>query len=94
MQFETLLGHLTSIRGGQNFDPVKYVTEVSHVKHMHADSLLIHPSFSSKLIITRLNFFENPLLIRFQTDRKLTFDPPQNSSNRIKNEFLISLSIT
>ena len=27
----------TSVRGGPNFDPVKYVKEVSHVEHMHAD---------------------------------------------------------
>ena len=33
------------LRGGPNFDPVKYVKEVSHVEHMHADSLLIHPNF-------------------------------------------------
>ena len=59
------------IRGGPNFDPVKYVKEVNHVKHMHADSLLIHPNFS-KLMITWLNFIETPLLIHFQTDRKLT----------------------
>ena len=42
----------TEIRGGPNFDPVKYVKEVSHVKYMHADSILIHPNFSSKLMIT------------------------------------------
>ena len=40
------------VRGGPNFDPVKYVKEVSHVEHMHADSILIHPNFSSKLMIT------------------------------------------
>ena len=55
------------------FDPVKYVKDVSHVEH--TDSLLIHPNFSSKLMITWLCLFENPLFIRFQTDRKLTFDP-------------------
>ena len=49
------------IRGGPTFGPVKYVEEVSHVKHMHADSLLIHPKLSSKLIITWLNLFEKPL---------------------------------
>ena len=27
--------------GGPNFDPVKYVKEVCHVKHMHATSVLI-----------------------------------------------------
>ena len=31
------------IRGDPNFDPVKYVKEMSHVKHTHADSILIHP---------------------------------------------------
>ena len=31
------------LRGGPNFDPVKYVKEVSHVKHMHANLILIHP---------------------------------------------------
>ena len=43
--------HIDHIRGGPNFDPVKYVKEVSHVEHMQADSLLIHPNFSSKLMI-------------------------------------------
>ena len=62
------------LRGGPTFDPVLNVKEVSHVKHMHADSLLINTYFSSKLMIRWLNLFENPLLIRFQTDRKLTFD--------------------
>ena len=27
---------------GPNFGPVKYVKEVSHVKHMHANSILVH----------------------------------------------------
>ena len=36
---------LFPLRGGPNFDPVKYVKEVSHVKHMHANLILIHPSF-------------------------------------------------
>ena len=61
--------------------------EVSHVKHMHADSLLIHPSFSSKLMITWLNFFENPLLIRFQTDQKLNFDPVRSNESGSKMSF-------
>ena len=52
------------LRGGPNFDPVKYVKEVSHVEHMHADSILIHPNFSSKLMIMWL---------------KPTFDPFSNS---------------
>ena len=38
--------------GGPTFGPVKCVKEVSHVKHMHADSLLVHPNFSSKVMIT------------------------------------------
>ena len=37
---------------GPTSDPVKYVKEVSHVKHMHAESLLIHPNFSSKSMNT------------------------------------------
>ena len=40
------------LRGGPNFGPVKYVKEVSHVKHMHANLILVHPNFSSKLMIT------------------------------------------
>ena len=59
------------LREDPTFGPVKYVKEVSHVKHMYADLLLVHPKFSSKLMITR----GNPLLIRFQTDRKLNFGP-------------------
>ena len=59
------------LREDPTFGPVKYVKEVSHVKHMYADLLLVHPKFSSKLMITR----GNPLLIRFQTDRRLNFGP-------------------
>ena len=33
----------SALRGGPNFGPVKYVKEVSHVKDMHANSLLVHP---------------------------------------------------
>ena len=33
--------------GGPTFGPVKYVKEVSHVEHMHADSILVHPNFSN-----------------------------------------------
>ena len=73
------------IHGGPTFDPIKYVKEVTHVKHMHADSILIHPSFSSKLMITWLNFLENPLLIRFQTDHE--FWSTFISSNWIKSKF-------
>ena len=40
------------IRGGPTFDPLKSVKELSHVKHMHDDSLLIHPNYSSLLMIT------------------------------------------
>ena len=40
------------VRGGPNFGPVKYVKEVSHVKHMHANSILVHFNFSSKLMVT------------------------------------------
>ena len=42
------------LRGGSTFGPVKYMKEVSHVKHMHADSLLVHSNFFSKLMITWL----------------------------------------
>ena len=88
MQFwKTPPNDFYSVRGGPNFDPVKYVKEVSHVKHMHADSLLIHPNFSSKLMITWLNFFENPLLIRFRTERKLTFDPVRTNEGGSKMSF-------
>ena len=40
--------------GGPTFGPVKYVKEVSHVQHMHANSILIHTNFSPKLMITWL----------------------------------------
>ena len=63
---------LNVLRGGPNFDPVKYVKEVSHVKYMHADSILIHPNFSSKLIITW---------------RKPTFDPVQTNEGGSKVSF-------
>ena len=65
-----ILEQIQVVRRGSRFDPVKYVKEVSHVEHMPADSLLIHSNFSSKLMITWLNLFENPLLIRFPTERK------------------------
>ena len=32
---------IINLRGSPNFDLVKYLKEVSHVKHMHANSLLI-----------------------------------------------------
>ena len=38
----------------------------SHVKHMHDVLLLIHPNFSSNLMITCLDLFENSLLIQFE----------------------------
>ena len=50
------------LRGGPNFGPVKYVKEVSHVKHMHANSdLLVHFNFSSKLMVTWLKPNFGPL---------------------------------
>ena len=49
------------LRRGPNFGPVKYVKEVSHVKHMHTNSLLVHPNFSSKLMITWLKPTFGPL---------------------------------
>ena len=57
------------------------------MEHMHADLILIHSNFSSKLMITRLNLFENPLLIRFQTDRKLSFDPVRTNESGSKVSF-------
>ena len=42
---------LDNLRGGPNFDPVKYVKEVSHAKYMHANSILVHFNFSSKLMV-------------------------------------------
>ena len=57
------------IRGGPNFGPVKYVKEVSHV---YANSLLVHPNFSSKLMMTQTYFWstfkliENSLLVQFE----------------------------
>ena len=49
------------IRGGPNFDPVKYVKEVSHVKHMHANLILVHFNFSSKLMVAWLKPNFGPL---------------------------------
>ena len=71
----TKVFHPRIVRGGTTFDPVLSVKEVGHVKHMHAVSLLIHPNFSPNFMVTCLDLFENSLLIRFQTDRKFTFDP-------------------
>ena len=68
------------LRGDPTFGRVKYVKEVSHVKHMYADSLLVHPKFSSKLMITR----GNPLLVRFQTDQKLNFGPVRTNEGGSK----------
>ena len=51
IHFDPLL-NVKEVRGGPTVDPVKYVTEVSHVELMQADSLLIHPISSSKLMIT------------------------------------------
>ena len=51
--FESAHAFFKSIyAGGPFFGPVKYVKEVIHVKHMHANSLLVHPNFFSKLTIT------------------------------------------
>ena len=58
----------------------------SHVNHMHAVSLLIHPN-SSNLMIKCLDLFENSLLIRFQTVRKLTFDPVRTNGGGSKVSF-------
>ena len=55
------------LRGGPTFGLVKYVKEVSHVKHMHVNSLLVTPKF----------FFEiNDHATQFV--RKPTFDPLSN----------------
>ena len=45
------------------------------MKQMHAVSLLIHSNFSSNLMVTRLDLFENSPLVHFQTVRNLAFDP-------------------
>ena len=75
------------VRGAPTFGAVKYVKEQSHVNHVHANSLLIHLNFSSKLMIIRLNFIVNRLLIRFQTDLKLTFDPLRTNEGGSKVSF-------
>ena len=77
------------IHGGPTFDPVLKMKEVSHVKHMYATSLLIQSNFSSKLMIKWLNLFENPLLIRFQTNRKFTFDPVRTNEGGSKMSFYL-----
>ena len=51
-QYNSFNRSLLQLRGGSTFGPVKFVKEVSHVKHMHTNSLLVHPNFSSKLMIT------------------------------------------
>ena len=48
LNFVLLFISKSVVRGRPTFDPVKYVKEVSHVEHRHADLLLIHPNFSSK----------------------------------------------
>ena len=73
------------LRGGPNFGPVKYVKEVSHVKHMHANSFLVYSNLSSKLMITWLN----PLSVHFQTDKKLTFGPVRTNEGGLKVSFRI-----
>ena len=47
------------IRGDPNFDPVKNVKDVSHVKHMHANSILIHPYFSNFWKPPRITYDQN-----------------------------------
>ena len=59
----------------------------SHVKHMHVVSLLIHPNFSSNLMVTCLDLFENSLLIHFQTVRNLVFDPVRTNEGGPKTKF-------
>ena len=44
---------------GASFWSSKVCEGGSHVKHMHVDALLVDPNFSSKLMITWLNLFEN-----------------------------------
>ena len=78
---------MRTLRGGSTFDPLKNVKEVGHVTHMHADSLLIHHNFPSKLMISWLNLFENLYLIRFQTDQKLAFGPVQTNKSGSKLSF-------
>ena len=70
-----------------NFWSSKVCEGGSHVKHMHADSLLIHPNFSSKLMITWLILFEKPLLIHFQTDQKFNFVPVRTNEGGSKVKF-------
>ena len=59
-----LFGQSVLVRGSPTCGPAKYV------KHVHADSLLIHSYFSSKLMV----------LVRFQTDRILIFRPVRSSN--------------
>ena len=52
------------------------VCEGGESREAYACQLNFDPTdFSSKLMITWLDFFENLILIRFQTVRKLNFDP-------------------
>ena len=67
---------------GPTFGPVKFVNEVSHMEHMH-----------TKLMIMWLNLFENSLLVRFQTDRKLNFGPFRTNESRSKVDFGTNLAI-
>ena len=56
------------------------------MNHMHAVTLLIHPNFSSKLMVTCLDVFENSILIRFRTVRNLAFDPVRSSQPNFRGE--------
>ena len=90
LYYERSMGDTVSricVRRGTTFDPVLSVKEVGHVKHMHAVSLLIHPNFSPNFMVTCLDLFENSLLIRFQTDRKFTFDPVRTNGAGSKVSF-------
>ena len=81
-----LIGHpFESLTRGSNFWSKKVCEGGESV--MEVDSLLIHLNFSSKLMITWLNLFETPLLICFQTDRKLTFDPVRTNKGGSKVKF-------
>ena len=60
------------VRGGPIFGPVKYVKEVSHVKHMDANPLLVPPIFEVNDHVTQTYFWstfiliENSLLVQFE----------------------------
>ena len=62
-QFIKLQVFLIQLRGGPNFDPVKYVKEVCHVKHMQLS--FDPPEFLFEINDHVTQFVQNPLLIRF-----------------------------